>query len=247
MAENEALKLLLTPFFFIFGSLLGSFSNVVILRMASGKSVIFPPSACPKCNHQLHAIDLIPVLSWLTLRGRCRYCQAPIAWQYPVVEACMAMIIGFSYLKSGLGLPFVFLAARSAIWFVASVLFVRNEVQSPNPFAWAVIFYLYLNFPIGMCPFVDRSMLALPAIAVITGLIAAFRSEHANDFAWGCLSFVFVHSLMPRFSLLIAIPVVFAALLNRCERSRSIGHLLFFGLQIIAIAMAVAPTTSFLP
>ncbi len=241
MAEQEALKLLLTPFFFIFGSLLGSFSNVVILRMASGKSVIFPPSACPKCNHQLHAIDLIPVLSWLTLRGRCRYCQAPIAWQYPVVEACMAMILGFSYLKAGLGLIFIVLAGRAAIWFVASVLFVRNEVQSPNPFAWAVIFYVYLNFPLGVCPFIDRQVLAIPVIAVVAAWIASFRNEKTNDFAWGCLSFIFIYSLLPRFSLLATIPVAIAASLNSYERTSRAGHLLFFALQIAAIAYAISP------
>jgi len=241
MAEKEALQLLLTPLFFLFGSLLGSFSNVVILRMASGKSVIFPPSACPKCNHQLHAIDLIPVLSWLTLRGRCRYCQTRIAWQYPVVEACMAMILGFSYIKAGLGLPFIVLSGRTAIWFVASVLFVRNEVQSPNPFAWAVIFYVYLNFPLGVCPFVDRRVLAIPFIAAVAALLASFRNERANDFAWGCLSFIAIYSLLPRFSLLTAVPVLLAALLCRYERTWSVGHLLFFGLQITAIIMAIAP------
>jgi len=241
MAEQEALKLLLTPLFFIFGSLLGSFSNVVILRMASGKSVIFPPSACPKCNHQLHAIDLIPVLSWLTLRGRCRYCKAPISWQYPVVEACMAMILGFSYLKAGLGLPFIVLAGRSAIWFVASVLFVRNEVPSPNPFAWAVIFYVYLNFPLGVCPFIDRRTLAIPVIAAVTAWLASYRDERINDFAWGCLSFITIYSLLPRFSLLTAVPVLLAALINRHERTRAAGHLFFFGLQIAAIAFAISP------
>jgi len=241
MAEKEALQLLLTPFFFIFGSLLGSFSNVVILRMASGKSVIFPPSACPKCNHQLHAIDLIPVLSWLTLLGRCRYCKAPISWQYPVVEACMAMILGFSYLKAEPGLPFIVLAGRSAIWFVASVLFVRNEVQSPNPFAWAVIFYVYLNFPLGICPFVDRRVLAIPFIAAFTAWIAGFRNEKANDFAWGCLGFIFIYSLLPKFSLLAALPVLFAVLLHSYQRTHPAGHLLFFALQIAAIACALSP------
>lgn len=241
MAENELLKLFFTPFFFIFGSLLGSFSNVVILRMAVGKSVIFPPSACPKCDHQLHAIDLIPVLSWLSLRGRCRYCQAPIAWQYPVVEACMAMILGFSLMKTGLNGAFVLQASRTAIWFVASVLFIRNEVQSPNPFAWAVIFFVYLNFPLGGCPFIDRRMLAAPFIAVAAGLIAGFHKEKVNDFAWGCLSFIFIYSLLPRFSLLAGVPVLAIAVLSRFERSRRAANLLFLALQVIAIAMTINP------
>jgi len=239
MAENEAIKLLLTPLFFIFGSLLGSFSNVVILRMASGKSVIFPPSACPSCNHRLHAIDLIPVLSWLTLGGRCRYCRASIAWQYPVVEACMAMILGFSYLKAGLGLAFIILAGRSAIWFVASVLFLRNEVQSPNPFAWAVIFYVYLNFPLGVCPFVDRRVLVIPVIAAVIAYLASFRNDQTNDFAWGCLSFIFIYSLLAKFALFAAIPVVIAGILGTQTRTRRAAHLFFFALQIIAIIMSI--------
>lgn len=241
MSENEALKLLFTPLFFIFGSLLGSFSNVVILRMAIGKSVVFPPSACPKCDHQLHAIDLIPVLSWLSLRGRCRYCHVPIAWQYPVVEACMSMIVGFSYMKVGLSGAFIALAGRSAIWFVASVLFIRNEVKSPNPFAWAVIFFVYLNFPLGGCPFIDRQALAMPFIAALTGFLASFRNNSANDFAWGCLSFIFIFSMKPSFSLLIALPLLVSAVLNCSERTSRAANLLFFGLQIVAIALAINP------
>ena len=241
MAAQEALHTLFIPFFFLFGSLLGSFSNVVILRMASGKSVIFPPSACPKCDHQLHAIDLIPVFSWLFLRGRCRYCQAPIAWQYPVVEACISMIVGFSFIKAGLSGAFIVLAARAVIWFIASVLFLRNEVQSPNPFVWAVIFFVYLNFPLGGCPFIDRRTLAMPFIAAVAGFVASFRNAGANNFAWGCLSFIFVFSMTPRFSLLIALPLLFAAALNCFERTSRAASLLFFGLQVVAIAFAVGP------
>ncbi|MBU1108916.1 MAG: prepilin peptidase [Candidatus Riflebacteria bacterium] len=242
MATSEALNLLLSGFFFVFGSLIGSFSNVVILRMASGKSVIFPPSACPKCDHQLHAIDLIPVFSWLFLRGRCRYCQVPIAWQYPVVEACISLIIGFSFIKAGPSVTFIALAGRSVIWFVASVLFVRNEVQSPNPFAWAAIFFAYLNFPGGCCPFIDRRTLIIPFIsAVAVGSIAGLRNAKANNFAWGCLSFIFVFSMMPRFSTLVALPLLLAAVLNCFDRTSRAANLLFFGLQVAAIAVAVGP------
>jgi prepilin signal peptidase PulO-like enzyme (type II secretory pathway) len=70
MLEIPAVYNLFTLAFFVFGSLLGSFSNVVIFRMASGASVIFPPSACPKCNHRLSATDLFPVISWLFFDGQ---------------------------------------------------------------------------------------------------------------------------------------------------------------------------------
>lgn len=71
----------------IFGLLVGSFSNVLIWRLPRRENIAFPPSHCPKCDHQLHAIDLIPLFSWLSLGGKCRYCKAPINPRYPIVEA----------------------------------------------------------------------------------------------------------------------------------------------------------------
>jgi leader peptidase (prepilin peptidase)/N-methyltransferase len=74
-------------FLFAVGTIIGSFLNVVIYRIPEGKSIIYPPNSfCPKCGHKLSPLDLIPVLSWLFLRGRCRYCGAPISMQYPLVE-----------------------------------------------------------------------------------------------------------------------------------------------------------------
>lgn len=71
---------------FLFGLILGSFLNAVIFRLHSGESFLFGRSHCFKCNHELSAADLVPVLSFLWLRGRCRYCRAKLSWQYPVVE-----------------------------------------------------------------------------------------------------------------------------------------------------------------
>jgi leader peptidase (prepilin peptidase) / N-methyltransferase len=70
-----------------FGLLIGSFANVCIHRLPRGRSVVLPASACPACGAPIGALDNIPVLSFLVLRGRCRACRAPIAWRYPAVEA----------------------------------------------------------------------------------------------------------------------------------------------------------------
>ncbi len=237
MPQNESLHLLMTVFFTVFGSLLGSFSNVVILRMASGKSVIFPPSACPSCNHQLHAGDLLPVFSWLFLRGRCRYCQVPISWQYPLVEACVAAIVGLSFFKMGLGMGFVVLAARMVIWFIASVIFIRNEVQQPEPFFWAIFYFVLLNYPLNGCPFIDRRMLIVPFAAAATGFIASLKNHNSEVFKWGGLSFLLIFSLLSRFSFYPAIPVVILALLHIPEKTRKAARIMFFALQIAAIAL----------
>ncbi|NLY75404.1 MAG: prepilin peptidase [Firmicutes bacterium] len=71
---------------FIFGLVLGSFLNVLIYRIPRGESIVLPPSHCPSCDHRLGFFDLFPVLSYLGLRGRCRYCKTPISWRYPLVE-----------------------------------------------------------------------------------------------------------------------------------------------------------------
>ena len=61
----------------VFGLLIGSFLNVVIYRVPRGLSVVRPPSHCPHCDTELGALDNLPLVSWLALRGRCRYCGAP--------------------------------------------------------------------------------------------------------------------------------------------------------------------------
>ena len=68
------------------GLLIGSFLNVVAYRLPRGESLVHPRSRCPSCDTQLRAIDNIPVVSWLALRGRCHACGAPISVRYPLVE-----------------------------------------------------------------------------------------------------------------------------------------------------------------
>ena len=75
---------------FIIGLVLGSFYNVVALRTLSGESLAFPASHCTTCEHQLHLLDLVPVFSWLFLRGKCRYCGAKISPIYPIGELLTA-------------------------------------------------------------------------------------------------------------------------------------------------------------
>jgi leader peptidase (prepilin peptidase)/N-methyltransferase len=79
--------LVLIPFLFLLGACVGSFLNVVVWRLPRGESLITPPSHCPKCNTGLAWYDNIPVLGWIFLKGRCRYCREPISMRYPIIEA----------------------------------------------------------------------------------------------------------------------------------------------------------------
>jgi leader peptidase (prepilin peptidase)/N-methyltransferase len=76
----------------LFGLIVGSFANVCIHRLPRGESLVRPRSRCPKCGTPISALDNIPVLSWLFLRGRCRRCRARISWRYPAVEAANGLL-----------------------------------------------------------------------------------------------------------------------------------------------------------
>ena len=76
----------------VFGLVVGSFLNVVIVRVPSGESLVAPPSKCPLCETAIAPRDNIPVVSWLLLRGKCRSCGEPIPAGYPLVEVANAVL-----------------------------------------------------------------------------------------------------------------------------------------------------------
>lgn len=79
-------------FWGIFGLIIGSFLNVVIFRVPHGESIVKPRSHCTQCNHVLKAWELVPVLSFLVLRGRCHSCGSKISWRYPGVELLTGLL-----------------------------------------------------------------------------------------------------------------------------------------------------------
>jgi len=90
--------------FTLLGLFVGSFLNVCIDRLPRGQSIIHPRSHCAVCNRELGTLDLLPIVSYLWLRGRCRYCQAGIPLRLPIVEGVTGLFFGLLYLKFGLGL-----------------------------------------------------------------------------------------------------------------------------------------------
>jgi leader peptidase (prepilin peptidase)/N-methyltransferase len=111
-------------FAFIFGTLLGSFLNVVIFRIPKDESIIFPSSHCTACGNKLKAWHNIPLFSWLALRGKCYFCDSKISMQYPAIELLSALIFlilankfGISFPIFLIGLSFLILLALSMIDF----------------------------------------------------------------------------------------------------------------------------------
>jgi leader peptidase (prepilin peptidase)/N-methyltransferase len=92
---------LLTVYTALVGLIVGSYLNVVIHRLPRGLSTVLPRSRCPGCDALIRPYDNIPLLSWLLLRGKCRFCKTPISWRYPLIEALTAGLFVLCFLHFG--------------------------------------------------------------------------------------------------------------------------------------------------
>ena len=104
---------------FILGLVIGSFLNVCIYRIPRGESLLHPLySVCPKCNHRLFPFDLIPLLSFLLLKGKCRYCETQIAYRYFFIELLTGMLFVLAYWYLGLTWSLL------SLWFFIALLII---------------------------------------------------------------------------------------------------------------------------
>ena len=112
---------------FIFGSIIGSFLNVCIYRLPKGKSVINPPSSCPKCAKFIRWYDNVPLISYIVLRGRCRSCKDRISLRYFIVELITALVLTALFTVFGLSPKFFAYSIMSCGLIVAT--FVDFEIS----------------------------------------------------------------------------------------------------------------------
>lgn len=137
-------------FIFLLGAIIGSFLNVVIHRVPSEESIIFPNSACPKCKSAIKPFDNVPILSWLILGGKCRRCKNPISPRYPAVELLTALLFVLTFWQIGFNsfLPVVLIFVAIVI----SLVFIDAEhMILPNSITYPLIlfaFFVRLIFPI---------------------------------------------------------------------------------------------------
>lgn len=137
----------------VFGLALGSFLNVVVYRTPRGKSLVAPPSACPHCGHQITALENIPVLSWLFLRGKCSSCSAPISIRYPLVE---------------LGTALFFVAVTLVM---APALFAAGSTQDAVATLLALVAFLVLASASVSLALIDIDTKTLPNAIVLPTLV----------------------------------------------------------------------------
>jgi len=123
-------------FIFIFGTIIGSFLNVVIHRVPNEESIVFPNSACPNCEKPIKSYDNIPILSWLILGGKCRNCKNPISPRYLFVEILTGLLFLSVYWSIGfnafLPVALIFVAAVVSLVFIdAEHMILPNVITYP--------------------------------------------------------------------------------------------------------------------
>ena len=92
------MQFILMILFFIVGIIFGSFYNVVGYRVPKGESILYPSSHCTKCKHELKPYELVPIFSFLFLKGKCKKCGTKISWFYPIFEFLTGILFMLSYL-----------------------------------------------------------------------------------------------------------------------------------------------------
>lgn len=115
------MDLVFGSFVLVLGLFVGSFLNVCICRLPKEESVVFPSSHCPACKHRLSVLDLVPLVSYALLRGKCRYCGSPISARYPIVELLTSLLFLAVFLRFGTAADsifyFIFVSVLIAVTF----------------------------------------------------------------------------------------------------------------------------------
>jgi leader peptidase (prepilin peptidase)/N-methyltransferase len=206
----------LTIVFALLGLAVGSFLNVCIDRLPQNKSIAFPPSHCEACQHKLAAKDLIPVFSYLRLRGRCRYCQASVPRRLFWVELATGLIFALLYWHYGLSPELGIMAFYACLFIVIFVIdlehsLILNKVVYPT----MVVALLLSLYP---WPWLSESMGMRVAYSALGGaigfavfLLIALVSR--GGMGWGDVKLAALIGLATGFPM-VFVAIIMAAILG---------------------------------
>lgn len=159
--ETVMFDLLLRIEAFVFGSIVGSFLNVCILRLPLDQSIVKPRSRCPQCGQMIRWFDNIPILSWVLLRGRCRFCKKGISWRYPFIELLSGLLAWAFVVRFGIHWWVIVYYLFSASLLVVAVIDIDHRII-PNEISLSgIVLGFVLSF-------------FLPGITWLDSLLGAF-------------------------------------------------------------------------
>ena len=172
-------------FVFIFGLIIGSFLNVVIYRYNTG-ATIGGRSMCLSCGSQLTWRELLPLVSFLVLRGRCKVCKSAISWQYPLVEFTVALLFLIAYLVFGLTFYTAYVLVQIAILMVIFVYDMRHKII-PDGFVYAftAFSFLYILYQITLTGFESQISMLIAGPIFFTPFALLWFVSHGTWMGFG--------------------------------------------------------------
>lgn len=166
----------------LLGLCVGSFCNVCILRIPAGESIVMGPSHCMNCGRRLKWYELIPLFSWLALRGRCSGCHSPISAQYPLIEAANGALWLLVYHRFGLTPDTILGCFFASVLLVASVIDARTrEIPPGTTIAVAVLGGLRLLTHLPQWKSALLGLVAVSGFLLVLLLLSGGRAVGGGD------------------------------------------------------------------
>ncbi|WP_160721989.1 prepilin peptidase [Bacillus sp. USDA818B3_A] len=173
-------NILLSLLLFIYGITLGSFFNVVGLRVPISKSIVVPRSACPNCGHQLKVYELIPVISYLLQKGKCRGCKSRISPIYPTFELLTGLLFMTAPLIIGWSGELVVALTLISLFMIITVSDIHYMIIPDKILIWFAGFFLLERIIWPLTPWWDSLLGSVSGFALL--LMIALVSKGGMGF-----------------------------------------------------------------
>ena len=183
---------LVMVFVFVFGTMVGSFLNVVIYRLPREISIWYrPPSSCPKCQTPIRWYDNLPVVSWLVLRARCRSCRAPISIRYPLVELASGALALLAFMRWGLSVTGVEVVVFSWVSLALGLIDLDFQILPDWLTYPSIVFGLGCSLLGGYTWWLDSLIGALVGAMIPTLVIVIYRLLRGIEgMGWGDVKYL---------------------------------------------------------
>ncbi|MFZ0450112.1 MAG: prepilin peptidase [Desulfatiglandaceae bacterium] len=165
----------------LFGLIFGSFLNVCIYRIPIKKSIIFPPSSCPKCGRHIRFYDNIPLLSYVFLLGKCRFCHEHIPLRYPFIEALSGLLSVILFIRYGLTYQYFMFYLFVMSLVVISFIDLQHQIIPDILSIPGIVVGIGLSFFPGHVQWIDSLIGALGGGGLLYLVAVVFKKVTGRD------------------------------------------------------------------
>ena len=232
--------------FFIIGTVFGSFYNVVGYRLPKGESIIYPSSHCPNCNNKLKTLELIPVLSYIFQKGKCKHCQTKISAFYPFFELLTGILFALAYIAFGLTPNLII-----ALTFISMLIIIIVSDYKYMIINDEVLIFFGLILAIEIATIYSFNTLATHIVSAVLAFLTMFLIKKIGDFLFkkesmggGDIKLMFIFGLVLGYPMailsifvgsLIGFPISLIMLNKNTEHIIPFGPFLALGAIIILL------------